>query len=227
MKRATALMEKLDYIGAIEQLNQILEKDDVAEAKLLIAEAYRKISDSENAEFWYGQVVRLPEAEAEHKLFYGQALQRNGKCELAKEWYAQYVDERPDDLRGQYLMKACDYEEELRTKNAGIYEVTNLEFNSNLDDFSPLYYKDGLVFASERDQGAAIRRTHVWTGHPFLELFKVKMDEAEGEECGNYTFGVPEKMAKDVNSKFHDASMTFNSDQTKVIFTRNNFLKGK
>ena len=227
VKRAKTLMDKLDYISAIEELNQILEKNDDTEAKILIAEAYRKISDSENSEFWYGQVVRLPEAEPIHKLFYGQALQRNGKCELARDWYMQYVEDVPDDLRGQYLVKACDYETELRTKNAGIYEISHLEFNSNLDDFSPSFYKDGLVFASERDQGAAIRRTHSWTGHPFLELFKIKVEEEKGEECGNYTFGNPEKLSKDVNSKFHDAVVSFNDNQSKVFFTRNNFIDGK
>ena len=71
LKRAKKLFDGLAYIEAIELYNQILEKDDNAEAKIYLADAYRKINDTENAEYWYGQVVRLPESQAIHKLYYG------------------------------------------------------------------------------------------------------------------------------------------------------------
>jgi len=148
----------LSYYEAIELYNLILEKDDNPEAKIYLADAYRKINDTENAEFWYGQVVRLPEAQPVHKLYYGMMLQRNGKCDLAKEWYTQYVEAVPDDTRGQYLEKACDFEEELNLKNASIFEINPLSINSKLDDFSPAFSKKGIIFASERDRGSSISK---------------------------------------------------------------------
>ncbi|MFZ1497098.1 MAG: flagellar motor protein MotB, partial [Saprospiraceae bacterium] len=76
-KRAKEQMANLDYTGAIETLSGALDKDSGNnEAKLLIAESYRKVGDSENAEYWYGQVVQLPEATSLTKLYYGWALQR-------------------------------------------------------------------------------------------------------------------------------------------------------
>ena len=112
LKTAQQKMDNLDYVGAIELYNQILEKSDDATAKINLAEAYRKINDTPNSEFWYGQVVRLPQAEPIHKLYYGMMLQRNGKCDIAREWFQQFVDLTPDDVRGQQLLRACDYEEE-------------------------------------------------------------------------------------------------------------------
>ncbi len=103
LKAAQLKMDNLDYIGAIELYNQILEKSDDATAKINLAEAYRKINDTPNAEFWYGQVVRLPQAEPIHKLYYGMMLQRNGKCDVAREWFQQFVDLVPDDQRGWVL----------------------------------------------------------------------------------------------------------------------------
>ena len=229
LKRAAKYMEDLNYVGAIELYNQVLENEDNSEAKINIAECYRKISDSENAEYWYGQVVRTPEAEPIHMLYYGQALQRNGKCDLAKEWYTKFVAAVPDDIRGQYLDRACNYEEDLMTKNAGVYQIAHLDFNSNLDDFSPSYYGDGLVFASERDKGSAVNRTHSWTGNPFLELFYVDKKEetaGEGEACGDAMYGRPEKYSSALNSKYHDAAVTFTEDESEIFFTRNN-LEGK
>ncbi|MCC6727230.1 MAG: PD40 domain-containing protein, partial [Saprospiraceae bacterium] len=229
LKSAQQKMDNLDYMGAIELYNQILEKSDDATAKINLAEAYRKINDTPNAEFWYGQVVRLPQAEPIHKLYYGMMLQRNGKCDVAKEWFQQFVDLAPDDQRGTHLLNACNYEEELMTKAVSSYEIKNCDFNSASDDFSPFFYKDGLVFSSERDTNPIIRRTHNWTGNPFLELYYVdaKQQGSQEDGCGNYTFGRPEKFSNEINTKYHDASVAFSPNGEEIFFTRNSFLEGK
>ncbi|MEY3368335.1 MAG: hypothetical protein RI973_1490 [Bacteroidota bacterium] len=229
LKQAQQKMDDLDYMGAIELYNKILEHSDEATAKINLAEAYRKINDAPNAEFWYGQVVRLPESEPIHKLYYGMMLQRNGKCEQAKPWYQQYVDLAPGDQRGQYLLRACDYEAELQSRSNGIFEVSNCSFNSKSDDFSPVLRASGeLVFCSERDTNPAVRRIHAWTGNPFLELYTVPYKIISQEQpCGQYLFGRPEKFSKDLNTKYHDASVAFSRNGDEIFFTRNNFVNGK
>jgi len=224
LKRAKKHYDNLAYMEAIELYNLILEKGDNAEAKIYLAESYRKINDTENAEYWYGQVVRIAEAQPIHKLYYGMMLQRNGKCDLAREWYVQYVEAVPDDIRGQYLEKACNFEEELRTKNASIFDIKHLTFNSKLDDFSPAFYQGGIVFASERDKGSSVKRAHSWTGNPFLELYYVEVKNAKGEEgeC-NFKYERPTKFSSEVNDKFHEAAVTFTPDQNEIFFTANNY----
>lgn len=229
LKQARQAMNNLDYMRAIELYNQILEDHDVAEAKINLAEAYRKINDTQNAEYWYGQVVRLPESEPIHKLYYGMMLQRNGRCEEARQWYEAYTELVPNDERGQYLKMACDYEKELLERNLGLYEVKLCDFNSRSDDFAPQFYKGGLVFSSERDTNPIIRRTHTWTGNPFLELYYIdvrQLGNKEGE-CGNYVFGRPEKFSNEINSKYHDATVAFSRNGEEIYFTRNNFVNGK
>ena len=54
LKRANDAMRELDYITAIALYQQVLQKNDVVEAKVNLAECYRKINDTENAEYWYG-----------------------------------------------------------------------------------------------------------------------------------------------------------------------------
>ncbi len=216
-------MKELNYQGAIELFTAVLAKGDNPEAKINLAECYRKISDSENAEFLYGQVVRLPEAQPIHYLYYGEMLQRNGKCDLAKEWYAKFNTAVPEDVRGQYMSKACDYEQELKTKGVDIYTVQRATFNSDVDDFGATMYKDGIVFASERDKGVAFKRAHSWTGRPFLELYYVPFKN----NGSDVTYGRPEKFSDEVNSKYHDAMVTFDKGQETMLFTRNNYSKGK
>ncbi len=227
LKRAQRMMADLDYTEAISQFTQILETSDDPYAKISLAEAYRKTNDAANSEYWYGQVVRLPESQPIHKLFYGQALQQNGKCDQAREWYALFIQEQPDDLRGQYLARACDYEDELRTKNAKVYEVQHLDFNSSLDDFGAALYEGGVIFASDRSNGVAVKRDHAWTGNPFLELYYVKSDRTDEDDPLTTVYGQPEKFSNKFNSKYHDAAVSFTDDGNQLFFTRNNFNEGK
>ena len=226
--RAKQYMKDLNYTGAIELLSQVVAKGDNDDARIALAECYRKVNDSENAEFLYSQVVRLQTAQPIHYLYYGEMLQRNGKCDLAREWFKKFAEAVPEDVRGQYQNRTCDYEKELKTKGEGVYEISHAAFNSNLDDFGATFYKDdkkgpGIVFASERDKGAAIKRNHTWTGNPFLDLYFVPT-----KGCGTKVeTGKPEKFSSDINSKYHDAAVTFNKDQSQIFFTRNNLSKGK
>ncbi len=226
LKRANAAYDDLNYMEAIELYTQILDKNDISEAKIKLADCYRKISNSAEAEYWYGQVVRLPEAEPTHYLFYGMMLHTNGKCELAQEWFDKYISAVPDDLRGQYLSRSCTYEEELMTKNAGIYEIKNLPFNTAMDDFSPMYYKDGLIITSEFQKVGPVSREHSWTGDPFTELFYVPRNVVD-EEVYDYEYGKPESFSNRINSKYHDATPFFTNDESTIYFTRNNLFKGK
>ncbi len=227
VKRAKQYMKDIAYRPAIVLLNQILEKEDNPDAKIMIAECYRKVNDWENAEFWYAQVVRQTNVEPIHKLYYGESLQRNGKCDLAKEWYTQFATDSPSDSRGQYLSKACDYENELLTKSAPLYQVKHMDFNSSYDDFSPALFGDQVIFASERDQGSAVKREHTWTGFAFNELYAVDAKSTGTPTAPEFMYGKPAKFSKKLNSKYHEAAVTFSPDKGTIYFTRNNYNRGK
>ena len=222
LKRAKQLMKDLSYRPAIVLLTQMLEKDDNAEGKIALAECYRKVNDWENAEYWYSQVVRTPQAEPIHKLYYGESLQRNGKCDLAREWYNQFTQAAPEDVRGQFLNKACDYENELLTKSAALYEIKHMDFNSGLDDFSPAIFGDKVIFASDRDKGTMTKRDHTWTGNPFNELYQVDAKKNGKVDDYKFTYGKSSKFSSTLNSKYHDAAVSFAKDGKTIYYTKNN-----
>lgn len=226
LNRANDALRDLDYMTAIVEYQQVLQKEDVAEAKINLAECYRKINDTENAEYWYGQVVRLPNIKPINKLYYGMMLQANGKCDVARVWLEQYLKDMPGDARGQFLAKACDMEEELRSKNRGIYTITHLPINTHLDDFAPAITGDKIVFASDRETGVAIKRTNMWTGNPFSELYVADF-QTDKTGFGDFTFQAPRKFSREINTRYHEASAAFSGDGQTVFFTRNNFNDGK
>ncbi|MBX2890120.1 MAG: PD40 domain-containing protein [Saprospiraceae bacterium] len=225
LKQANDAMRDLDYMTAILLYQQVLEKDKHPEALINIAECYRKINDKQNAEFWYARVVQLPSAKPIHKLYYGMMLQANGKCEVAKAWLNQYVKDVPDDARGQHLARACEIEEELKSKSRGVYVINPMPFNSNLDDFAPVIIGDKIVFASDRTQTGPVKRTNMWTGSPFAELYAVSF-KMKGATPGNFQYGEAEKFSKNISTKFHEAAAALSPDGRTIFFTRNNFSQG-
>ncbi len=223
LKRANEAMQDLDYMTAIVEYQQVLQREDVPEAKIGLAECYRKINDTENAEYWYGQIVRLPDSKPVHKLYYGMMLQANGKCDVARLWLKQYEKEAPDDARGQFLAKACDLEEELLTKNKGIYQINHLPCNSSFDDFGPSIVHGQLVFASDRDLGTAIKRTSMWTGNPFSDLYATPL---KTDKPGTIASARLDKFSSSVNTRFNEAAVCLAPDGQTIFFTRNNFDDG-
>lgn len=224
LKRANQEFEQLNYHEAIQLYLQVLDKTDVPEAKVKLAESYRKVGNMSEAEYWYGQIVHLPDAKPIYSLYYAQALQANGKCDLAKEWFAKYSQLARDEIRGQFLLTTCDKEEVDRLLSArkDFYEVKHLPFNTKYDDFGPTYFQNGLVFSSERGNTGPIKRIHEWTGYPFLDLYFTGIDTLDVE---NFEFDYsekPDKYTKKLNTKYHDGPICFSTDQKKIFFTRNN-----
>ncbi len=225
-RQADLAMQALDYVTAISLYQQVVEHDPNSLAMIDLAECYRKINDTENAERWYAEVVKMPTAKAAHRLYYGMMLQANGKCTEAKTWFDLYRAERPEDARGQHLAAACDQVNQLRQAGEGIYNISKMPFNSELDDYGPTLRGNQLIFASDRLENSPGQRTSMWTGASFTELYRVDFQPDNGEP-GSFVYQPAGKFSATVNSKFNEAAATFSADGKTIFFTRNNLLDGK
>ena len=56
-------------------------------------------------------------------------------------------------------------------KNAPCYRIDYLSINSDKADFSPMYYKNGLVFNSGRTEGTGLKRVFTWDNSRFLDMY--------------------------------------------------------
>jgi outer membrane protein OmpA-like peptidoglycan-associated protein/uncharacterized GH25 family protein len=224
LERANREFERYNYAVAIELYQEILEKNDISEAKIKLARSFRKVDNMGESEYWYGQIVHLPEAKPIYFLHYAQALQANGKCDLAKKWFNKY-DEAAGDTRSGHLITTCDKEviDQLLRFRKDFYEIQHLkQINTKYDDFGPAFYKEGLVFSSERDNTGPASRIHDWTGFSFLELYYSDVDTINAENLEFRYDDKPLKYDSKLNTKYHDGPIAFAPDQLTVYFTRNN-----
>lgn len=103
---------------------------------------------------------------------------------------------------------------------AAEYKVKSLDANSENSDFGTTFYgPDKIVFSSSRPNGISNKK---WDGNnqPFLDLYIGRV-----ESNGELTKVKPFSNA--LNSKYHDAMVTFSPDLKDIYFTSNNYMGGK
>src|SRR4051812_31589226 len=97
IRQGNRLYKEYAYSMAIKEYQKGLSKKEFPEARIRLAESYRKMNDLPHAEEAYSKAIQLPEAEPIHKLHYGQILMRNGKYDQAKIYLDQYLASVPTD----------------------------------------------------------------------------------------------------------------------------------
>jgi outer membrane protein OmpA-like peptidoglycan-associated protein/tetratricopeptide (TPR) repeat protein len=209
LKKAEQQYRAGNFSAAIELYLPLAEKDGLPEAKLGLAEAYRQIGDFHTAAQWYAQAINQPACQAEHKLHYALSLLQLDRCEAAQEVLAEYLKLKPYDARRAEFADVCAEQERLRHKLKGQAEVELMPFNSPYADFAPAFYKEGVVFTSERETDNRGRR--------FTKLFVVSRSED--------AYAAPEQFGGAINARFHQGTATFNQDFSEIYFTRTRYLE--
>ncbi|MCC7506916.1 MAG: PD40 domain-containing protein, partial [Saprospiraceae bacterium] len=104
-------------------------------------------------------------------------------------------------------------------KNTSVVRVRNVrEINSSGTDYSPAFYKDGIVFVSARQKSGAYDSK---TKETFFELYYSAFDVTEERWPTP-----PTKFSLEVNSSLHEGPVCFDRSFKHMFFTRNNSKKG-
>ncbi len=216
IRQGNRLYDDFAYSMAIKEYQKGLSKKEFPNARIKLAESFRKMNNLSQAEEAYAKAIQLPEAQPMHKLHYAQILMRNGKYEQAKIYLDQYLNAVPSDVSAGKLRSSCDSISKWLVDSIK-YTVQSSELNSGQSNFSPVYYQEGVVFATDRDSKG---KTFEWTGRPFLEMYYAKGSPEKG-------FSSPVSLTGDVNGLYHDGPATFTSNGDTIYFTRNNYIKKK
>ncbi|QJD80065.1 OmpA family protein [Spirosoma rhododendri] len=261
LRAANRQFDNLSYVNAVRGYEEYLRTDrkkepaETREALIKLAYSYRKLEDTRNAERIYADLVKeYTDLDSEIYLYYAQSLAANGKYRESQKYYSQYGEKQSQDLRGRrftvsYMDMSRFYQDSSSTR------ISSLPINSRQADFSPMYYKNGLVFVSARDESGAVKRVFSWNQTPFLDLYfhpdTVQLRTAPVETTRNpgtavlgggndpsvatpdattaemQTLTKTQIFSRTLNTKYHEGPMTFTRDQTTIVFTRNNGSKGK
>ncbi len=190
-QKANTQFETLGYAKAIELYETALKKpkgateEEIVKAKLNLALCYKLVKDYANAERIYRETLIanpiLKGDDIKAYRHFAQVLTSNGKFPEANQYWQKFNELQEQDKRGVEFIKLNSNREALE-RNAGSYRIEYVGINSSSADFSPVYYKKGLVFVSGRSANSGIRRVFNWDASSFLDLFYLEDLKAIGSE---------------------------------------------
>lgn len=186
-----------------------------------LGNCYRMLNKWQKAEEVYSQLVKIPGAKPEFYYYYAQSLRSNQKYDMAMTYFEEYAEMVNDPAYTTSLKyDMADIETMMSAESR--YTVRNLsEVNSAGDEFGPMFYNDGLIFSSNREDDVFVGNMDLWTQAPFLGLYV-----ADADENGMLT-GSVEPLEGKINGKFHDGPVTFSNDGNIMYLTRSNYTRKK
>ncbi|GAB3974982.1 hypothetical protein GCM10028806_31730 [Spirosoma terrae] len=261
LRAANKQFDNLSYVSAVRAYEEFLRADkkkdpaETREALTKLGYSYRKLQDTRNAERVYSELVKeYTDLDSEIYLYYAQSLAANGKYRESQKMYSQYGEKQGQDLRGRrFTVSYMDLSRFYQDSSS--YRLSSLPINSRQADFSPMYYKGGIVFVSARDESGVVKRVFSWNQTPFLDMYfhpdtnqlgvpiietrrspnaavvgggtDAKPVAAEDATEPTQPLTKAEIFSRTLNTKYHEGPMTFTRDQNTIVFTRNNTSKGK
>ncbi len=213
--------EEYSFRPAIDIYKRVLDKGFFS-ADLLkkLGNSYYYNSDyTEAAETFKKLVAEFPKEVGPEDYFkYAQTLKTLGDYESSNEIMSKFTAMTSSDARATAFSAEIDYLAEIKA-NSGRYDITSFDYNSVYSEFAPAFYKEGLIFSSDRDTGNFARYRHTWNSKDFLDLYKVNSD--------SISLNKVTKFGEDVNTRLHESASVVTKDGQTLYFTRNNIVQGK
>jgi outer membrane protein OmpA-like peptidoglycan-associated protein/tetratricopeptide (TPR) repeat protein len=173
-KIANKYFYNMSYMQAIAAYEDIL-KEDPSRTHVLnnLGYSYKKIYDNVNAERIFSLLVQRDSNNADYLIEYARLLALSKNYDVSKRMYEKYLLLKPSDKRARAFNDFYSQSKEMITRPSQMkVDLTN--FNSGQSDFSPAFYKKGLVFVSNRNYETTIKRVFEWDQTAFLDLYYIK-----------------------------------------------------
>lgn len=221
IEKGNEKFETYSFSPAIDIYKRVLEKGYVS-ADLLrkLGNSYYYSADYKDAADTFQKLVAdYPEdINAEDYFKYAQSLKSLGNYETSSSVMTKFINITKGDGRATAYTENRDFMGEIK-ENSGRYTLGPFEFNSVYSDFAPSFYKEGLIFSSDRDTGNFARYRHTWNSKDFLDLYEVNSDSTSLNKV--------KKLDKSINTRSHESTSVVTKDGQTLYFTRNNFIEGK
>ena len=220
IKQANILFEQFKYSKAIPLYKKAtINKDEKIrkEATLRLADCYRLINNSDEASVWYNKATAFEGISPETYLYLGTSLRSQAKYDEAEKAFNSYASKNPTDSRGKIYAQYCRDIKEWE-KLAPCAEIKNaLDLNTPYSDFGSTFYKNGIIFTSDRDIDMMEDKNYLWTNFGYFDLYS-SHPQTDNDFWSSFTN--PVKMPNTFNQDYHNGPASFTSDFNEIFITR-------
>ncbi|MEL4308955.1 OmpA family protein [Joostella sp. CR20] len=205
------------FINARDYYLKVAEKEgEDASDELLekLADSYYYTADYKTASYWYQKrYMKDSPIKAEYLYRFALSLKSTGNYDFSDKVMQQFYEAEGDDFRAKLFNQNRDYLKEIELQS-GKFNISKASFNSPLSDFAPSFYKNGILFASNRERLQASKNIHQWNEQPFLDLYFISVDSTSKVKS----------FSNKINTKYHESTAVATKDGNTIYFTRNNYV---
>lgn len=240
IKKAEDNIKNLSYASAIELYEGVLKKnklsaEELQKVKLRLAESYFFVKDYKNAERYYAEILlnnpSLKGDEIKAYQRFAQVLSSNGNYQESTKMWIKHQELQEQDKRGLEFAKLYKNLESL-TRNAESYNIEYVGINTNNPEFSPTFYKNGLVFVSSRNSNNSVKRVFKWDNSSFLDLYYLEDLKVLGKDASSGALGngdnissaLPRKNTEKLGSDYYTPPTS--NDANTIAHQGSDFITG-
>jgi len=222
VKKADQFFNALAYKEAAKAYEVSIEKGNESQQVLeRLGDSYFFNTDMQSAYKWYDRLVSkyTDSIKPEYLFRYAHSLQGLGQHKTAKKWMKKFaMASKNEDIRVEnYSQQKITIEDVLKLPEQ--FNLFNLSINTPLSDFGASYYGNRVVFASSNTTSKDSEEKYAWNKQPYLNLYVGSSNFDETDILESVEF------SKEINSRYHEATVAFMPGLKKMFFTRNNYVK--
>ncbi len=203
------------YAQAIPLFEAALTNTNNTGIKSKLANCYRILGKPKKALPLYADIVKEDKPAPKDLLYFAEVLMNLARYDEAKIWLIKFAAENPDDSQGKVLLDNCD---KIKTIKPFYQNVTLTPFTKNdeSDDNAPVFFRNGIVYASDRAQNfQLLKEKNPLTGREFIALYY-------SEPVNDTGFTEPRFFsAKLAQLNRNTSNASFTRDEKRIYFSKN------
>ena len=208
---ADRLFKRFEFIKAAESyLKLVASQNADGYVYRQLADCYYNIYNTKEATKWYSKAITQKQ-DAEVYYRYAQMLKANGNYQESNKQMQKFAALQPNDSRTKIFIENPNYFPVLLDQIKS-FEIKMVDINSDKSDFGAFLEGNSIYFTSARNSSSKI---YSWTKEPFLDIYKANLNE-DGT-ISNI------ELLKELNSKYHDGSVSISQDGNTMYFTSDSF----
>jgi tetratricopeptide (TPR) repeat protein/outer membrane protein OmpA-like peptidoglycan-associated protein len=209
------------YAAAIPIYEALIKKKNDPVAKSHLADCYRILNKADKAASLYAQIIADSTAKEKDYFNYGDVMMMLGKYDSAKYFFKKFIDLKPNDPQGEQSLQACENAYKIKPFYTNI-SINPFSENSDADENAPVFFKNKLLFASDRSTGyKAFKETNQTTGREYIRVWSAqKINDSTYTQAVSFS-------SKLNNLNDNTGSVSFTADSKEVYFCRNSDFPDK
>jgi outer membrane protein OmpA-like peptidoglycan-associated protein/tetratricopeptide (TPR) repeat protein len=210
LAKAENHLNQFEYVAAADAYEQII-KANPANTTVMekLALCYEKLNDTDKSEHWLAKICSRENVDAKFLKQYAATLAANNKHALSITWYKKYNEKNPDAAVTRIIAALENLHQFYQ--DSSYYTIELLSLNSGQSDFSPAFFRDGILFCSARTSAKGPK--YAWDNSAFIDLYYTNHQQPPVRFHGN------------INSSVHEGPATATTGSDTLYFTRNSKTK--